>query len=91
MLKLQESIIFCFLNCEYELTINFHINFIITSSVWTTMLYVKFVIIKSVITDVHTVDGEFSSSNVQYSFTGCVTWTGSRAELIVIQWHSPIY
>ena len=75
---------FGFLNCEHEPTTNFHINFIFMSCACRTILCVKEIIIKSLITDVHTVDSEFSGSNVQFPFTGCVTWTGSAAILVII-------
>ena len=66
------------------LTVNFHVNFIFMSSVCRATIYVKVVIIKSLIPDGHAVDGEFSGVNVQFPFTGYVTRTGSGTILIVI-------
>ena len=83
ILKLWEFL-WGFLNSKHEPTTNFHINFIFKSCVYRATIYVKVIIVKSFITDVHTVDGEFSSINFQFHFGGCVTWTGSTRAILVI-------
>ena len=65
-------------------TMDFQVNFIFKSNFQSTVVFVKTVIIKSLIGDFHIKDGELSSNSVQFPFAGSVTRTVSRAIVVIV-------